>query len=494
MMEATFKHPIHNQLNVTEHDRQLISLLSLELDREGGSCRAIPLKEFAGDTIVDALLQGQKFLVFLETLPFIFQVDRHTQNVKLLTSEFVIYPSREEEEFQKRCAESNLERRVIYVLRQLDAKRTRRKKQREIVGKSHERPGASEKWLAEKCSAHLHQWTRLYRNLQGSSTAQQCDRSISPFIDFLKERKDIFQLTDEDNQQKWILSEKQLGDHNLSEIANELVLGAVAGGINVSQLLHHNLHLRELLGGRDLYELQEKYPLIFKDIEVFHNKVGYLYIKKSKATFSGRLEVDEEAQFSVTASKYSAGMANIIFQATKRLVDSSNECIAVDMTAGAGGLTLGLAKKFSTVVALEIDSVRAQLCRTNMISQGQSNVTVVCADAMEYVLSMNHAEPLALIIDPPWGGLHYRRNCQNIRLGKEWPLATILSTLAQRLLIFCVGLKLPLTFDVDKLVEDANQGSEEGRFIQRSFIKKLGRQLFVVLEIPVKPRSCSSVT
>jgi hypothetical protein len=190
------------------------------------------------------------------------------------------------------------------------------------------------------------------------------------------------------------------------------------------------------------------------------------------------LEVDEEAQFSVTASKYSAGMANIIFQATKRLVNSSNDCIAVDMTAGAGGLTLGLAKKFSTVVALEIDSVRAQLCQTNMISQGHSNVSVVCADAMEYVLSMNHAVPLGLIIDPPWGGLHYQRNCQNIRLGEEWPLATILLRLAQRILIFCVGLKLPLTFDVDTLVEDANQGSEEKRFIQQSFIKKLGRQLF----------------
>ena len=118
------------------------------------------------------------------------------------------YPNREEEEFQKQCAKSNLERWVIYVLRQLDAKRTRRKKQREIVGKSHERPGASGKWLAEKCSAHLHQWTRLYWNRQGCSTVQQCDRSISPFIDFLKERKDIFQLTDEDNHQKRLLSEK----------------------------------------------------------------------------------------------------------------------------------------------------------------------------------------------------------------------------------------------------------------------------------------------
>lgn len=92
-MKATFKLLIRNKLNVTEHDRQLISLLLHELAREGGSCRAIPLNEFAGNTIVDALLQGQKCLVFLETLPFIFQVDRHTQNVKLLTSKFFIYPN-----------------------------------------------------------------------------------------------------------------------------------------------------------------------------------------------------------------------------------------------------------------------------------------------------------------------------------------------------------------------------------------------------------------
>lgn len=486
-MEVTFEHCIRNELNFTEHERRLIALLSLELAREGGSCRAIPLKEFAGDTIIDALLQGQKFLVFLESLPSIFQVDRSTQNVKLLTFEFVIYPSREEEDLQKRCAECNLQRRAIYVLRQLEAKQARRKKQREIVGQSHERPGASAKWLAEKCSAQLHQWTRLYRNLQDRSTVQQCDRSIISFIDFLHERKDIFRLTEDDDYQKWILSEKQHDDHYLSEIAKELVLGAVAGGINLSQLLHHNLHLRDLLGGRDLYELQQKYPLIFKDVNIFHNETGYLYIKKSKSDFYGRLQVDEEAQFSVTASKYSAAMANIIFQAMDKLVDRWDSCIAVDMTAGAGGLTLGLAKKFSNVVALEIDSVRAELCRTNMISQGLSNVTVVCTDAMEYVLNMNHAVPLVLIIDPPWGGLHYRRNCQNIRLGDEWPLSAILSTLARRLLIFCVGLKLPLTFDVDKLVDDANIGSEDGRCIRRSFIKKLGRQLFVVLEIPAKP-------
>ena len=470
--------------NLSARERQLIAAISLELARNGGSCRAIPLKDFAGDKKVDSLLEGKKFLSFLEGFPEIFEVNRSSQLVTLKSSEFVLPRSGQEEEQRKCVAEANLEQRVIYVLRQLEAKRTRRQKQRKSEGKVEERPGASLDWLVTKCWSHLHKWMRLIRCIdEPMDHTQICHDANSKLDIFLRDRHHIFHLDKEGKFFKWKLIGIDLDDDGLSELANELVMASVAGGVSLSQLLHFNTTLRQRLGGRDLRMLIDTHPRIFQEVTVFHDEKGHVYVKKNSTQFSGRLEVDEVAQFSMTASKHSAAMATSIFQAIIQKVEDSNGIIAVDMTAGAGGLTLALAKRFDTVLAIEIDAARAELCRKNMKSQGLNNVTVVCADAMEYtLLTMNFTVPLVLIIDPPWGGLNYRRDCQNIGLGEKWPLAVILTALAHRLVVFCVGLKLPVTFDVDKLIEEANYRCDESRFIKINSIKKLGPQLFVVLE------------
>jgi RNA cap guanine-N2 methyltransferase len=471
-------------LNLTLHERELIAIISFELARDGGSLHAIPLKEFAGDKKVDALLQGKKFLSFLEAFPSIFQVNRSNQNVSLLSFEFVVPQNEHQEQIRKQLAAENLEERAIYVLRQLEAKQHRRKAHRR-PDEMDEQAGVTLNWLAQKCASRLHQWNRLHRNVEDHFDDQQNSNDcISQFNAFLRERQHIFQMIEGDPTSRWTIAKQEpMSEDNLLELATELFSAAVAGGINLSQLLHHSARLRHLLGGRDLRALTEGHPRIFHEIAACHDENGHICIKKSNMHFSGRLEVDEVAQFSVTASKYSVAMATALFHVVSKRADS-NQFLAVDMTAGAGGLTLALAKRFSVVVAIEIEPVRAEMCRTNMISQGVKNVNVVCADAMEYVFTMDSSTPFVLIIDPPWGGLNYRRDCQNIGLGKQWPLAAILASLAQRLLTFCVGLKLPVTFDVDKLIVDANCGAIEGKLIKRSSIKKLGPQLFVVLEIP----------
>lgn len=472
-------------LSLSLHERELIAIISFELARDGGSLHAIPLKEFAGDKKVDGLLQGKKFLSFLEAFPSIFQVNRSNQKVSLLSSEFVVPQDEHHEQIRKQLAAENLEERAIYVLRQLEAKQHRRKACRRPY-EMEEKSGVTLQWLAVKCTSRLHQWNRLHRNVDHHfDSLQNSNDCISQFNAFLTERRHIFQMIEGDTTSRWILAKQEpMSEDKLLELATELSSSAVAGGINLSQLLHHSARLRHLLGGRDLRALTENHPKIFQEIEICQDEHGHICIKKSNMQFSGRLEVDEVAQFSVTASKYSVAMATALFHIVRKRADCSNEFIAVDMTAGAGGLTLALSKRFSAVVAIEIDPVRAEMCRTNMISQGAKNVNVVCADAMEYVFTMDSSIPLVLIIDPPWGGLNYRRDSQHIGLGKQWPLAAILASLSHRLRTFCVGLKLPVTFDVDKLVMDANCEATEAMFIKRSCIKKLGPQLFVVLEKP----------
>jgi 23S rRNA (uracil1939-C5)-methyltransferase len=81
--------------------------------------------------------------------------------------------------------------------------------------------------------------------------------------------------------------------------------------------------------------------------------------------------------------------------------------LVFDLFAGAGFLTLGLARRFEAVLAVEANSVAISDLEANLQGAGISNVRVV-ANAVETALAVGALEdfqPDTIVVDPPRTGL-----------------------------------------------------------------------------------------
>lgn len=91
---------------------------------------------------------------------------------------------------------------------------------------------------------------------------------------------------------------------------------------------------------------------------------------------------------------------------------------SIDMTAGVGGNTIACAKRFDLVTAFEIDAGRASLLKENLAQAAAASsaldlnaVTINCADTLKELPRIGEQarrRPVAAILDPPWGGIHYK--------------------------------------------------------------------------------------
>ena len=217
---------------------------------------------------------------------------------------------------------------------------------------------------------------------------------------------------------------------------------------------------------------------------------------------------------------------------------------AIDMTASIGGMTLGLAKtrQFDKIIAIELDEGRSKACQENMKKHGMANIVEVWNDdsvaALSKIVSTKalpvfkpdtiptpatsgevpldmvddddddaaavsiYAAPLCIVIDPPWGGYQYKQKMRNQQKTSEHDPASSVSPFSQFRMgpwlleevlrqisinfsfLSCgvlVGLRLPTTFDMDKLMETMTK--EYRLDLSIIDIRKLSVQLFVVLNI-----------
>ncbi len=182
--------------------------------------------------------------------------------------------------------------------------------------------------------------------------------------------------------------------------------------------------------------------------------------------------------------------------------------LAIDLTAGIGGNTIALAKVFQEVIAFEIDTNRSILLEQNCVKKLgtlSSRVTSHCRDSMSALGEISskfrgmgeEEKPICVMLDPPWGGVNYRRKCcgDELNLGQDMPLSMVVSLVAQYLSPVVLGMKLPLQFQVnpfiDKLQNMPYFSSREKRKengngdpqVRIATMKKMGKQLFVVLEL-----------
>lgn len=89
-------------------------------------------------------------------------------------------------------------------------------------------------------------------------------------------------------------------------------------------------------------------------------------------------------------------------QSSSEAVASSKEYsgdTALDMTCGLGVDALALSRKFTRVIAVEIDPLRADIARWNFGLLSAKNIEVVCSSAQEYLAHMTEGVDL-IYIDP----------------------------------------------------------------------------------------------
>lgn len=212
-------------------------------------------------------------------------------------------------------------------------------------------------------------------------------------------------------------------------------------------------------------------------VHVDERRQVYLQSAAPQPRADRRMAVDETGLFSLAASRWSTAMANALaFHCRTTLGTDPAATVALDLTASVGGVSLGLARVFARVVAIEIDPHRAGLCRQNMRKHGvDRTVEVRNVDA---VRELEALPPRSVVfLDPPWGGHDYKRGHKPLVMG-PWSFQYVLEKVGQTLSPCVCGMRLPITFPVDSLLTGI---TERGISVEVLRNKRMGPQQFLVL-------------
>lgn len=118
-----------------------------------------------------------------------------------------------------------------------------------------------------------------------------------------------------------------------------------------------------------------------------------------------------ELTFTVASETY-AFSAEAFFQANKFLIadliraalGEAKGGTAIDLYSGVGLFTLPLARRFSTVIAVEDDAESAILARKNIVSAGLDNVDLVARGVEQFLRENRTTDIDLLLLDPPRAG------------------------------------------------------------------------------------------
>ena len=466
---------------------ELLQVLCTEIARDGGASLVILLKDYVNhpkkiDSLVKQSIGCAKLLTFLEGHPTIFDTRRNSvpHFVKLLSHEYCkdCGPARTME--QERRA---LRDKVFYVLRKRAAQQSRRRP-------SDNRGEVNLRWLSKECTLRIHFFlrsTEFYRSNYPSCNDVRIVGSPE-WHDWIQPRFEAF-LSDmlhvENGRLRLPESYEEPDVQKFAMRLTELVDQDGGTQVNLSLLLHRKPDLKALLGGRDFVALSKENESLFSKL-IITPYGSDVELQSIKPHGDGRMAADETGLFSVASSKWGTAMANALAQACSysALKLDAQEVTVIDLTASVGGHSLALAKtSFSNVIAIEIDSHRADLCRANMLKhQVDKKVDVRTADAVELIpelaIELGNRQGV-IVIDPPWGGVHYKREKKPLRLG-PWALEDVVHRVAQHLSPTLVGLRLPVNFVVSEFEFVLR---ERKLLFDIVNVRKLGPQLFLILAL-----------
>jgi len=486
----------HNNDKIEE---EIIKIISLEVKQDGGATLVRDLKDYNCriETMLKRYDGTKKLLSFLEQFPNIFEVHRnslpHIVYLVAYNDHYNQDSMKRLEEvdpvFHKRLdkAKDNLDDKIIHILRK---ERNRNSKRMKLETRDE---SVSMFWLLKQCKSQLHFYLRLssyYFNVYSNCKDVQivgsdmwCENVTPQFVKYLKEcsycdlQNDRVILKEDNNYMN--------DEDNIRVIAKALKDKVEEDGgthISLSLLLHRHHDLCRLLSGYDLITMKNEHQSMFQDIKIY-SKNGEVYLQCTSSKI-GRMLVDETGLFSVASSKWGTAFSSIMaYHCCKHLSTEPVETVAVDLTASVGGCTLPLAKTFKKVVAVEIDQHRANLCRQNMENFDVSEkVDILNNDSVKIIPDIARNiknQPRIIVLDPPWGGKYYKQEKREILMG-SWSMDKVLKRIAEYLSPTIVGLRMPVTFDVDMFNESLKNVHIDFKVLE---VKKAGPQLFITLLI-----------
>ena len=523
----------------TDHQK-ITSILSTEISKDGGACLVRDLKEY--NPSIDALLKrcshinnntsarrGMKLASFMELYPDVFEVHRLSEPhlVYLISNKYADACDAGHDDDDSILAKKKqvLIEKIVYRINAETNKDFRRN--------NNKAPGASMSWLLKQCQYPFHAYLRLSgfyqktysncREVQFIGSKDWFGVVLDEFIRFIVQERVGTVLTNDDGYEQRIILKKEdctdnnninrdIGNIDINLLAKTLAKKVEEDGgthITLTLLLHRDDGtIRNLLRGQDLIKLTQEHPECFDSIVNIYQKNNEIILQSNTLPKNtGRLLVDQTGLFSVTSSKWANALITILIrQCKKRLCASLKDdtlltsfspkehVLAIDLTASVGGMTLPLAKTFKKVIAYEMDTVRAKLCQQNMHDYNVA-VDIRNEDSIEMLPDLaqelssssdknNWTQQTVVVMDPPWGGMHYKsdeRNNSNtpIMMGK-WTLVEAVKRVYENLTPAVLALRMPVTFDANGFLSQLKQGEA---IIQSHVVKKVGPQMFIVLTI-----------
>jgi len=455
------------------------------------------------------------------------------------------------QQLQHAASASQLQERLIYRLRQNYCKIRRRKANRcqqtycSDEDDCSSPSGASLPWLIKKCPKELHLYVRLLprRPMSILPFSKDWCVQVEPILhEFVLGRENIFAVGQRNGMVNVALVTNLQGkdddgtNMDMEAVRSKLVeilreRGNPVGGLDVGNVLT-DVTMRSLLGGRDLTTvIRDNSATLGESVEAYQDddRNGVWYVRLCDSMINGGdndgraltsnrrknlLWADEVGTYSLTDPKSALAMARLL--ATACNDDDTDgtpslSAVSIDLTAGVGGNTIGLAKVFKRVIGYEIDSDRFEYLKRNVYERVDVAAAVdielrcedslAALDALAMKLTGTEGEmcPVAVIIDPPFGGIHYRRRgckeegeCDNdvedegLALGDK-SLSKVVLQVIGSLGACVVGLKLPMTFAVNRFIEKIRKmlesNTEMSYSLEVATVRRLARNVFVVIRL-----------
>jgi len=110
-------------------------------------------------------------------------------------------------------------------------------------------------------------------------------------------------------------------------------------------------------------------------------------------------------------------MFEILHREVAKSVADKNPGLLLELFSGAGFFTLGLARHFDVVVAVESAPRAVMDLRANLDAAGISNTTVIGAEVEDALVALEGRCPSAILLDPPRVGVGVRAATQIAALG-----------------------------------------------------------------------------
>jgi predicted RNA methylase len=227
---------------------------------------------------------------------------------------------------------------------------------------------------------------------------------------------------------------------------------------------------------------------------IIKNKISRIFPQLKNLNNYSKLLIDEESFSFITIREIAELTSKIIsYHLIKNNINPQKSNI-IDYTAGVGGNILSFSKYFNLVYAVEIDKVRSEYLQNNLNIYNQKNVIVINESSIDYNnKSMLNIKPNTIFIDPPWGGICYRKN-DLLRLTlSDVPIEELvldifnkfrtinispLDSYSNRLVV----LKLPKNYDIENFYYYIKKNIADKNYIVISYVYILNKMFILVCE------------